>query len=131
MSALPVPTEAQEGDTLVAYLRTRNITFTHIPNETGSSIEAKRRAVRMKRQGTSRGFPDYVIALPGIGMLYIELKRKRGSKTSPEQAAWVEVINQCPGAEAHICKGASEAVNIIERFLNAQSAAADNSDTEF
>jgi hypothetical protein len=63
---LPCPTEADEGKILVAYLRTRGFMFTHIPNETGHSPEAKRRAIRMKQQGTSKGFPDYVILLPQI-----------------------------------------------------------------
>lgn len=114
LSALPLPSESQEGDQLVAYLRWRGIPFTHIPNETGSSEEAKRRAVRMKRQGVSRGFPDYVIALPDVGMLYIELKRQKGSRVSPEQQAWVDVINRCPNAEAHICHGARAAIDVIE-----------------
>lgn len=43
------PTEAEEGKALVSYLRMRGLTFTHIPNETGSSPEARRRAIRMKQ----------------------------------------------------------------------------------
>jgi len=115
--SLPCPTESQEGDTLVAYLHVKGLKFTHIPNETGHSQEALRRAVRMKRQGTSKGFPDYVIALPNVGILYIELKRVRGSTTSPEQKEWIEILNQCPGAEAHIAKGAQAAITIIESLL--------------
>lgn len=113
---LPCLTENQEGDILVAYLRVRGIAFTHIPGETGGSPEAKRRAIRVKRQGYSKGTPDYMIALPGIGMLFIELKRLRGSKTSPEQLQWVETINKCPSAEARICKGACSAIAFIEEL---------------
>lgn len=112
-----IPTEAQEGDTLVAYLRVRGIPFTHVPNESGHTPEMKRRAVRMKRQGTSRGFPDYVVALPGVGVAYIELKRVKGSSTSPEQKEWIEALNACPGAEARICKGAEAAIAFIEELL--------------
>lgn len=117
MSALPCPTEAQEGAALVAYLRLRGIAFTHVGNETGSDPHARRRAVRMKQQGTSRGFPDYVIALPGVGVLYIELKRVRGSSVSPEQKQWIETLQACPGAAAHIAKGRDDAVRIIESYL--------------
>lgn len=111
------PRESEEGETLVAYLRVRGIKFTHIPNETGGSPEAKRRAIRMKRQGTSKGFPDYIVALPGVGVVYIELKRIKGSSVSPEQVEWIEALNACPGTEARICKGASSAIDFIEELL--------------
>lgn len=110
-------TEAQEAEILVAWLRVHRIAFTHIPNETGGSPEAKRRAIRMKRQGTSKGFADYIIALPGTGLLFIELKRVRGSVTSLEQKAWIETLNQCPGSQAFIAKGADVAIKIVESFI--------------
>jgi hypothetical protein len=72
----------------------------------------------MKQQGTSKGFPDYVVALPGVGVVYIELKRVRGSATSPDQKSWIEVINKCPGAEAMIAKGAGEAIAFITPLLS-------------
>ena len=114
MARPPCPLEAEEGLILVRYLRIRNIAFTHIPNETGHTPEAKRRAIRMKQQGTSKGFLDYVIALPGVGVLFVELKRQYGSTTSQEQKDWVAVINKCPGSEAYICKGAQAVIDIIE-----------------
>lgn len=110
--SLPVPTEAQEADVLVAYLRRRSIPFTHIPNETGHTMEARRRAVRMKRQGVSRGFPDYIVVLRKR-VIAIELKRQRGSKTSPEQTAWVETLNDS-GMPTAICRGAVQAIAFIE-----------------
>ena len=56
-----IPTEQQEAEVLAAYLRLKGYKFTHIPNETGSDPRARARAVRMKRAGVSRGFPDYLI----------------------------------------------------------------------
>jgi hypothetical protein len=114
MTNLPVPTEFQEGIMLVAWLRIHGYTFAHVANETGHSPEAKRRAIRVKQSGGSKGFPDYVICLPGVGMLYIELKRLKGSVTSPEQHAWIDAINQCPGSQAFICKGWEVAVKVVE-----------------
>ena len=113
---LPCPLESQEGLILVRYLQLRNIAFTHVPNETGHTPEAKRRAGRMKQQGTSKGFVDYVIAMPGVGMLFVELKRVHGSSVSPEQKAWIAVINQCPGSQAYIAKGAQAAIDWLESF---------------
>lgn len=107
-----VPTEAQEAHHLVGYLRLRGFKFTHIPNETGHSLEARRRAIRMKQQGVSRGFPDYLIIV-GDRAIAIELKRTKGSTTSPEQADWVAALNDA-GIEARVCKGADEAIAFIE-----------------
>lgn len=131
MASLPCPTESQEGDMLVAYLRVRGIKFSHIPNATGHTPEAKRRAIMMKRQGTSRGFPDYVIALPGVGIAFIELKRVRGSTTAPEQKEWVEALNACPGAEARICKGFEECKAFIEELYPSKQDKRNNSQTIF
>lgn len=110
------PTEKEEARTLVAYLRIKGLKFTHIGNETGHSPEAKRRAISLKQQGTSRGFPDYMIIVNG-SLLFIELKRLKGSSTSPEQHAWVAALNEVNNVEAHICRGADEAIKIIERYL--------------
>ncbi len=116
MAQLPCPTESQEGDTLVAYLRLRGIKFTHVANETGGTLEAKRRAIRVKRQGVSKGFPDYV-CIVGDNLIMIELKRVRGSATSPEQKDWIAALNQVTNVHAFICKGASVAIDIIEDCL--------------
>ncbi len=110
---LPVPTEAEEARTLVAYLRVRGYAFHHSPNETGSSMEARRRAVRVKREGVSRGFPDYLIVV-GNRLVFIELKRVKGSVTSPEQLKWLAVLDMIPGVTAAIARGAEQAINIIE-----------------
>lgn len=111
---LPVPTEAQEGEQLVAYLRLKGYKFTHIGNETGSSPEARRRAIRLKRQGTSPGFPDYFILVDGQAIA-IELKRQRGSRTSPEQKAWIAALNDA-GVPAKVCKGFLDAKAFVEAW---------------
>lgn len=108
------PTEAQEGELLVAYLRVKGYRFTHIANETGGSLEARRRAVRMKRQGVSRGFPDYLIIV-NDQLIAIELKRQKGSSTSPEQRAWLEALNQA-GLPAKVCRGFEDARAFVEQW---------------
>lgn len=116
-----IPTEAQEGEQLVAYLRMRGLPFTHIANETGSSNEARRRAVRMKRQGVSRGFPDYIVVVKNK-TIAIELKRLKGSKVSDEQINWLTALN-LGGVEARICKGAIEATHFVEEVFARQRTA--------
>lgn len=115
MNSLPVLTEAQEADILVAWLRVHGYKFTHIGNETGSSPEAMRRAVRLKRQGVSKGFPDYLI-IAGGHIIFIELKSKRGY-ASPEQKAWIEAINEIDNVEGFICRGAEAAIKVIEELV--------------
>lgn len=107
-----IPTEAQEGSTLVAYLRVKKLKFTHVANETGGTPEARRRAIRVKQQGVSRGFPDYLIIVNGR-LIAIELKRKKFSATSQQQVEWVAALNAA-NVETRICKGAEEAIKFIE-----------------
>lgn len=109
-----MPSEEEEGQFLVAYLRLKGYKFHHSPNATGSSREARRRAVRMKRAGTSKGFPDYLVWTKKGKMLAIELKRLKGSKTSPEQKEWIDYFNSI-GTPAAICKGWVEAKEFIEQ----------------
>jgi hypothetical protein len=115
MTSLPLPTEAEEGKVLVAYLRIRNIKFHHSPNETGSSPEARRRAIRMKQQGTSPGFPDYTIVVGGH-LIFIELKRRKGGSVSPLQHDWIKALNEIDNVQAFVAKGADEAIKIVEAY---------------
>lgn len=57
---------------------------------------------KKKAQGTSKGFPDYIIQIPlkiGYISLYIELKKAKsiigglnGSSIDPEQIEWQELL---------------------------------------
>ena len=123
------PTEAEESKTLVAYLRIKGLKFQHVPNETGSSPEAKRRAIRMKQQGTSRGFPDYLIIKDGQ-LIAIELKRLKRSVTSPEQLEWLQALAAC-GVQAAVCHGAAECITFIESIGIADNKVAQPESTVF
>lgn len=112
MSDRLIPTEAQEGLAFVAYLRRKGLKFTHIPLETGSSLEARRRAIRMKQQGTARGFPDYLIFVRDCAIA-IELKRRKGGRVTPEQKEWLETLNDA-GIQARVCAGYEQAVEFVE-----------------
>ncbi len=113
---ISVPTEQQEAETLAAYCRVKGYAFTHIPNETGGDTRARARAIRMKRAGTSRGFPDYLVFANGRRFA-IELKRIKGSKATPEQLNWLTVLDEY-GFNVKVCFGADEAINFIEGVKN-------------
>lgn len=108
------PTEAEEQIMVVQYLELRGHKFTAIPNETGSSMEAKRRAVRLKRQGVRKGFCDLVAIVNGT-FIAIEMKRQHGGTVSKEQKEWIDALNKA-GIPARVCKGAKEAINFIKEY---------------
>lgn len=110
--SLPVPTEQEEAVMLASYCQIKGLHFTHIPNETGGDMMAKRRAIRMKRAGVSRGFPDYII-IKDKKLYFIELKRQKGGKVSHEQRKWLEVL-ATTGAKCAVCNGAKEAIEFLE-----------------
>ena len=110
-----MPTEQQEAETFATWLTIHGYKFTHIPNETGGDTRARLRGLRMKRAGTSKGFPDYLIFANGE-RIAIELKRQKGGKTSPEQREWLGVLAQY-GFHAAVCNGAREAIEFIEEVV--------------
>jgi hypothetical protein len=82
--------------------------------------EARRRAIRMKQQGTSPGFPDYCIIVPPH-LIFIELKSKKGY-ASPAQKEWIAAINEIDNIEGFICRGAEAAIEIIKQYQPNQPA---------
>lgn len=66
----------------------------------------------MKREGTSKGFSDYIIIAKGQ-LIAVELKRLAGSTTSLEQKEWIKAFQDI-GIPAAICKGAVEAIAFLE-----------------
>lgn len=116
-------TEEQEQIEFVKWLVANKIPHFHCPNEIGGQTRSlKVRAVKMKRMGVSRGVPDLFVFIPVYGitgradayqMCAIEMKRRKGSTTSKEQKAWLEVL-QAAGAMSAVCKGADEAIAFIE-----------------
>jgi hypothetical protein len=125
-SLLPAPLESAEAHTLMQYMQARGLMFTHIKNETGIKDERGEiknfRALMDYQDGVSPGFPDFAVALPGIGLLFIELKRsdKKKSKVSPAQQLWIDQLNRCPGVAAHVGWGADDSIRIIEMYLNSK-----------
>ena len=103
--------EQHEAEALATRLKYAGLAFTHIPNETGGTPEAFRRAIRMKRAGTSPGFPDYIILKDGT-YYFIELKTKTG-KATPTQRAWLETLAKMPNTICAVCHGCDEAVELL------------------
>lgn len=114
------PLEAEEAKTLMDYMHARGLKFTHIRNETmGKRSDGKIRnwqAVLDYQAGVSPGFPDFCVVIPNKGLLFIELKRRKGGKLSDAQAGWITALNTVPGVQAERCDGADAAIAFIERI---------------
>jgi len=119
-------TEYDECVAFAEWCNIKRIKFSHIPNETYTKSWNQKR--RNKRQGVSRGFPDYCIIVNGT-MLFIEMKRPKkrlkngtfsasNSKVSPEQETWLDEINTVEGnIHGCVCYGCDEAVEVVLRYL--------------
>lgn len=112
-----IPSEDSEQFLVVDWLRRHNILFHHSPNGGKRHITT---AMRLKRQGTQPGFPDLIIldpppVFPHIHSVAIEMKRKKGGKTSDEQKRWLTVLEQ-RGWYTAICNGGDEAIKTLERL---------------
>lgn len=121
-----VPLESDEQQAFVQWCRLNNILVHHSPLEFNSSSRAvKTRAIRMKKMGTSKGFPDLLLFIPVRGitgridtyqMCAVEMKRQKGSTTSPEQKEWLKVL-ELAGIPCAICKGAEKAIEFVNSVI--------------
>lgn len=108
-------TEDAEQEAVIEYCALKGIKVVHIPNE------AKRSAAygaKMKRMGLCKGFPDLCFPAPRRGYhgLYIELKRDKDCKPTPEQLRWIKYLNE-QGYRAAVCYGAGEAIDEINCYF--------------
>ena len=120
------PTEEEEQIAFVQWCRLKGIICHHSGNEIGGSTSAmKARAVKMKKMGTSKGFPDLLVFIPIVGTtgepdayqpIAIEMKRKKNSTTSAEQKEWLKVLEMA-GIPSQVCKGAEEAIAFVEENI--------------
>lgn len=118
-----VPLEEEEQIAFVQWCRLHDIVVQHSGNEIGGSTPAmKARALKMKRLGTSAGFPDLVLFIPIYGVTgeidayqpaFIEMKRVKGSTVSQSQKEWLKIIDMA-GIPCAVCKGAEAAVEFVE-----------------
>lgn len=106
-----IPKEYDEACILAEYCRIKGYLFSHIPNETYTRNWGTK--IKNKKQGVNKGVPDYIIII-GTKLVFIELKRLKGSLTTPEQLEWLERLNLC-GVEAVVCKGSDEAIRFLQK----------------
>jgi hypothetical protein len=116
-----IPLEHEEACTLADWMAWNGLKYSHIPNETYT--KSYKQKMKNKLEGVMPGVPDYLIIIPAeksktnkAELIFIELKRKKHSRTSEEQKEWIEAINETC-VDAHICKGADAAIEVIESYM--------------
>ena len=77
-------------------------------------IEAK----HLKEQGVKAGVPDIFLPMPRgeYHGMFIEMKRLKGGRLSPEQTQWLHDLSE-QGYAATVCKGWEVAAEFIKRYL--------------
>jgi hypothetical protein len=105
-----VPTEDQEQTMFVQYLDLRGLKYFRVPNETFTKSWSQR--AKNKRLGVKPGVPDIFVIAAGR-LIAIEMKRRAGSRTTPEQLEWLKEL-VVAGVPSAVCKGVDEAIQFVE-----------------
>lgn len=97
-----------------AHLKTLKWAFA-IPNG-GSRHKAE--AMHLKKQGVKRGVSDIFIPVPRNGLhgLFIEMKRTKGGRISPEQKEFIAAMTAA-GYGACVCFGAHDAIDAVKEYM--------------
>jgi hypothetical protein len=127
---LLAPSEAQEQQALIDWLRLKKITHFAPINENAFSgvirqyvkpIALAQRIIAMienksRAMGKRKGVSDVVVLLPAGKSLFIEMKRKHEGDETFEQEAWRTELTSM-GHLAFVCHGFDEAVAIINQYI--------------
>ena len=123
------PTEDQEQEAFVQWLRLKGYPHFRVPNETYTRSWSQK--AKNKKLGVSSGVPDLFVAVtfpPPHLIIYkddgselkrdkklvaIEMKRKKGGVTSKNQKKWIKTLNEA-GIQTVVCKGCDAAIEFIE-----------------
>lgn len=123
------PTEDQEQEAFVQWLRLKGYPHFRVPNETYTRSWSQK--AKNKKLGVSSGVPDLFVAVPfppphliiahkdrddevrNKTLVAIEMKRKKGGTTSANQKKWIKTLNES-SVETVVCKGCDEAIEFIE-----------------
>jgi len=123
-----VPTEHQEAVALMDLVRDHEPRYPalkrlfHVPN---GGLRSKAASGKLKAEGVRAGVPDYLLPVTYGFMQYgdkffglaIELKRKRGGRTSDEQRDWLNYLDDAHWRVA-VCNGHEQAWAVICEYLS-------------
>lgn len=107
-----IPTEHEEQRQVVMWFRQtyRPMRIFAIPN---GGLRSKAVAAKLKVEGVTPGVPDLFI--PAL-KLWVEMKRVKGGRLSPEQKDWINYLASV-GYVCFICSGAEDAKIQISDYI--------------
>ena len=110
--------EANQQEIVIKYLRLAYPDALYCASA-GGMRTSYLQAIKMKRTGYVKGFPDLFIYEPrgSFNGLAIEMKKEKGGVASPEQKRWQEQLRN-RGYSSYICKGSEEAIKVIDEYFN-------------
>lgn len=129
LASIGNPTEDQEQEAFVQWLRLKGYPHFRVPNETYTRSWSQK--AKNKKLGVSSGVPDLFVAVPfppphliiahkdrddevrNKTLVAIEMKRKKGGITSANQKKWIKTLNEA-GIQTVVCKGCDAAIEFIE-----------------
>lgn len=111
MSVL-IPTESEEQIAFIQWFRRkyRPVRIFHVPN---GGARSKRTAARLKSEGVMRGVPDLFVP---EWSLWIEMKRIKGGRLSPEQRDWKRYLEEV-GNTVFVAFGCEHAMELVDNFV--------------
>lgn len=115
---LSLPSEHDEQTGFVQWFRAKwpRVLIFAIPNGGKRDIKT---AKKLQREGVIPGIPDLYIPAWGI---WVEMKRQKGGRTSPDQDVMIEYLEQI-GHTVIVGYGAMDASDKLLRVLNLGGAA--------
>lgn len=102
-------TEAQEQAIFIHWLKINKIWY----SASGSGVNlAPVQAMKLKRIGVAKGYPDVFVPLPvePYHGFFLEMKKSRGGKVSLEQIEWIKYL-QSQNYYAEVARGFDDAKN--------------------
>ena len=112
-----IPTEHWEQVQLFQWASNyRELDLMHaIPNGGKRDIRV---ALKLKEEGVKAGVPDIFLPLPMGGKhgLYIEMKRRKYGRVSPDQLQWLDALMR-QGYMCAVCHGWEMARDVIVEYL--------------
>jgi len=110
--------EANQQEIVIKYLRLAYPNALYCASA-GGMRTSYLQAIKMKRTGYVKGFPDLFIYEPNQDYhgLAIEMKKEKGGTASPEQKRWQDDLRN-RGYSSYICKGSEEAIKQIDEYFN-------------
>jgi len=126
---LPIPTEFEEQVAVIEWSRmmARFDFRLYLLHGDSSGVRVPIGcAVKMKKAGEIKGWPDLFLAAPVISWngdeqveyhgLFIELKRRKQGKVSSEQLVIHDLLRK-QGYRVEVCHGSGEAIKVIKDYL--------------